>query len=1283
MPNNPLQKSGTIRFSDIMKEKEWLGTEAKAVSAVVEQNDRLSPNLVLNLYNPTVITSRISSKPYSISSWFGYNHALGENMTVLDGTISGGNMKSMVKTRYMSGSGTGFYSRHYTNLNGLFSECCFGDADSLSQGNTSLTAYNQYEVTERVSHEAGNYTVSVQRPYLEIDLSAINPNRRIAGAELTLTGLTNTYSPCRMILVHYESSSWAVGNFSWRFAISSPVMFATGDQTFTLNSYGVSLINAAIATSDKKLRLGIITYDWDCAWDPYIGPNLLSGNNQTFETTGNWSGGSGVTLESVTTNINRTLAGRKALHAYKTDDYASLYFSLGGNYFDFTPANGVDYYTHLWYRFENFGASFGYFSSESALCGALLGNTTAPIHPYLLSPQDPSLTSTNWFRGGWNNTIDNIMYSGDTDLHFRIGGTDPYYSIRDIYLTDLRIVPILFSKTWGAKYNNPRLKYYYAGLPGSVSTGTVSGISSTGATVGVTISDDGYTSILASGICWNTTGSPTISDSKTTNGNTSVSSFNTTMTGLTLGTTYYVRSYVTTEVGTTYGAQTTVTTLGLPTVTTQSATSVSYTSAQFNGTASSDGGQSITDRGFVFKVGSEPSITDNKTSASVPTGTGTFTLSKTGLTSGVTYYVKAYASNASGTQLSTSAVSFTTPSNLPVVTWSAPTTFEPQATYVTLNGSASADGGSSITDRGFVYKAGSNPTITDNKTSATSPTGTGSFSKTISGLTPNTTYYFASYATNANGTSLSGTFGSYTTAIGVPVVNSTTTVTNIGQTSATSGGYISTDNTFAVTERGVCWNTSGNPTIASSKVTSGTGTGSFSVDLAGLTIGTTYCVRCYAINSAGVGYAGQVSFTTLGANLPTVASTSAVTNITQTTATSGGNVSSDGGATITERGICWATSQNPTTSNAKATASGTTGSFSANLSGLTASTTYYVRAYATNSQGTSYASQVSFTTAASISLPTVSTTTPGQVTYNSYWVGCYVSADGGATVTERGYVMNTSGSPTTSSYTRKGYNGSGTGYCDIYVSGLAANTTYYVRGYAINSAGTAYGSQLSFTTGSAPVTPTVSTNSPATNIGPSGATVGGSVSADGGASVTERGVCYNTSGSPTTSNSKVTSGTGTGAFSVSITGLSQTTTYYARAYATNSAGTSYGSQISFTTSGAATTPSVTSGLGDPWSSVHRTSPTKNDIGIINNEVTSDGGATITERGVVHSNTNSTPTTADSKVIVSGTTGTFTALLTNSYRDSQTFWFRAYATNSQGTSYGVVRSLTLNSSFWDM
>ena len=97
------------------------------------------------------------------------------------------------------------------------------------------------------------------------------------------------------------------------------------------------------------------------------------------------------------------------------------------------------------------------------------------------------------------------------------------------------------------------------------------------------------------------------------------------------------------------------------------------------------------------------------------------------------------------------------------------------------------------------------------------------------------------------------------------------------------------------------------------------------------------------------------------ATLPTVI-TGAVSGTSETTAMCGGNVTSDGGANVTARGVCWSTSQNPTISNSHTTDGSGTGSFTSSLTGLTAGTTYYVRAYATNSEGTAYGSQVNFTT---------------------------------------------------------------------------------------------------------------------------------------------------------------------------------------------------------------------------------------------------------------------------------------------------------------------------------
>ena len=104
-----------------------------------------------------------------------------------------------------------------------------------------------------------------------------------------------------------------------------------------------------------------------------------------------------------------------------------------------------------------------------------------------------------------------------------------------------------------------------------------------------------------------------------------------------------------------------------------------------------------------------------------------------------------------------------------------------------------------------------------------------------------------------------------------------------------------------------------------------------------------------------------VKATATSSSLPTL-TTTAITSITQTTATSGGNVTADGGTTVTARGVCWSTTPNPTTANSKTTNGTGTGSFTSNLSGLTANTPYYLRAYATNSAGTAYGNEVTFTT---------------------------------------------------------------------------------------------------------------------------------------------------------------------------------------------------------------------------------------------------------------------------------------------------------------------------------
>ncbi|MCZ7555455.1 MAG: IPT/TIG domain-containing protein [Bacteroidia bacterium] len=185
---------------------------------------------------------------------------------------------------------------------------------------------------------------------------------------------------------------------------------------------------------------------------------------------------------------------------------------------------------------------------------------------------------------------------------------------------------------------------------------------------------------------------------------------------------------------------------------------------------------------------------------------------------------------------------------------------------------------------------------------------------------------------------------------------------NMGSISATCGGQISYDGGFLVTSRGVCWSESEFPTTAHAKTDNGSGIGDFTSQLTGLKVNTSYLVRAYATNGVGTSYGEVKIFNTPEEPVPLALTTTAVSNITISTANTGGNIISDGGIHIVKRGVCWSTTPNPTVLDNKTTDGFGIGVYSSLLSGLTAATTYYVRAYATNATGTGYGNEVSFTT---------------------------------------------------------------------------------------------------------------------------------------------------------------------------------------------------------------------------------------------------------------------------------------------------------------------------------
>jgi uncharacterized protein (TIGR02145 family) len=567
---------------------------------------------------------------------------------------------------------------------------------------------------------------------------------------------------------------------------------------------------------------------------------------------------------------------------------------------------------------------------------------------------------------------------------------------------------------------------------------------------------------------------------------------------------------------------------------------------------------------------------------------------------------------------------------------------------VTSGGNITNGGGAEISERGVCWSTSQKPLISGSHSS--DGKGTGSFTSLANGLIPNTKYYLRAYATNSAGTAYGNEVSTTTMELVAPTP-STVAVTDINFSSATSGGSITSDGNDPITAKGVCWSTSSNPTTSDSKTSDGSGSASFTSFLTELTPGTTYHVRAYATNSVGTGYGNEVTFATTALAVP-VLTTEDPGSITFTTAVSGGTITSGGGSDVTEKGVCWSTSQNPTITDTRTTDGSGTGSYTSNLTGLAPGTIYHIRSYATNSVGTGYGNDLTFTTTA-ISLATITTRAVTAVTYTTAASGGDISDTGGGSITAKGVCWSVNPNPTVTD----SHSSNGTG-SDNYASNLASltqNTTYHVRAYATNSAGTAYGNDLVFTTLAVSL-PTLTTID-ITLITSTTAHSGGNITSAGGGNILGRGICWSVSAEPTIAGSHTSDGTGAGAFPSNMTGLSSETLYHARAYATNEAGTTYGNELTFTTL-IVTLPTVTT------TAVTSVTGTSASTG---GNVTDAGNGTISARGVCWGITTG-PTITGNHTNDGTGTGSFTSSLTG-LAGSTTYYVRAYATNSAGTSYG--------------
>jgi hypothetical protein len=375
------------------------------------------------------------------------------------------------------------------------------------------------------------------------------------------------------------------------------------------------------------------------------------------------------------------------------------------------------------------------------------------------------------------------------------------------------------------------------------------------------------------------------------------------------------------------------------------------------------GGQTLTDHGFCYATAPNPDINSTVKSLGKRTEQGDFSAELTNLEDNKKYYIRAFATIAGGTLYAEQKEIATLKAGKPRIS-----TFPLSDIGVfsaVCGGAIESDSGYAVTASGICWDIDNQFNENQCLGKVFNTSGNATYMLNIAGLIEGTSYFIKAFATNQKGTGYGEIRQFSTVPVTIPEVT-TANITNPTTNSATGGGNVTNAGNATVTARGICWNTAGNPTLQNciNFTTNGQGIGSFTSNLTGLTDGVTYYAKAYGTNVKGTGYGSQVNFATLAITLPTV-TTKAIINPGATSAVGGGNVISDGNATVTARGVCWNTSGSPTLQNCIdfSTDGQGTGTFTSSITGLTALTDYFVKAYATNSEGTEYGNQQNFTTA--------------------------------------------------------------------------------------------------------------------------------------------------------------------------------------------------------------------------------------------------------------------------------------------------------------------------------
>ena len=621
----------------------------------------------------------------------------------------------------------------------------------------------------------------------------------------------------------------------------------------------------------------------------------------------------------------------------------------------------------------------------------------------------------------------------------------------------------------------------FAPAPPTVQTGTKNNITTSSVTLSGNITNNGGNTVTASGVVISTSPSPVrgglgVIDSASTPLATN-GVFNINVGNLSAATTYYYRAYAVNGMGTSYGADSTFTTNAsavVPSVLRTVATNLQAYTATVGGNITSDGGSAVLASGIVFSTTPNPAlfgtgVVDSTTNPVVTTGL--FTINLGGLTHSTKYYYRAYATNSVGTAYSIQDSFITSPviSVLPYTqNFDLPGNTGWSSTALNTGTNSWQLGTPSKTNLNNAF-SGSNAWVTNltGNYAGTEDCAVVSPQMDFSALTATPILRFkhemdvdADLGWDAGVVEISinggawtrldpvaGTAPSYNTANSLAWYNNTSTAGALGSPKFSAN----TATTYPGHVNG--WITSSTP------LTGAAGQSNVRVRF-----------RFWADGFTDEGWALD-NIEVFAPSAPTVL-TGTKTNVTTSNATLAGNITNNGGNAVTASGVVISTSPNPTRATAGVIDSATNplvgvGAFTVNLTGLTASTTYYYRAYAVNPVGTSYGPDSTFTTPGSAIIPTVLRTAASLITTTTATVGGNITSDGGSTVTASGVVYSTTPNPALF----------GTGVTNISTSPLVAtgtfalpltslthSTKYYFRAYATNSIGTAYSVQDSFVT---------------------------------------------------------------------------------------------------------------------------------------------------------------------------------------------------------------------------